>query len=132
LNATGIKYYKANKEVAVFSELQVVAKTVGMVGPLRAALAPLDKKIGSLLYGSVAKGRERRGAIDLLVLSEGLEYAELYAALQSAEARLARPVNPTVMTRAEWRKRIAQPDSFAARVASQPRLFVIGTDDDVA
>ncbi len=129
------KYYKANKKSPVFSELRsLVAKTVGMVGPLRAALAPLEKRIAAaFIYGSVAKGRDRAGSdIDLVVLSEGLEYADLFAALQAAETRLARPVNPTVMTPAEWRKKSAQPDSFAARIVSQPKLFVIGTDDDVA
>ncbi len=33
------------------------------------------------------------------------------------------------MTRAEWRQKRARRDSFAARVAAQPKLFVIGSED---
>src|ERR1051326_1903935 len=45
-----------------------------------------------------------------------------------AGAALARPINPTVMTPREWRAKLAKPDSFVRRVASGPRLLVIGSD----
>jgi hypothetical protein len=69
--------------------------------------------------------------IDLMVLSETLAYSEIFEALQGAEAVLARTVNPTVMTPTVWRERLAREDSFVARIAVQPRLFVIGSDDDL-
>lgn len=62
-------------------------------------------------------------------MSDDLEYTDIYTALQSAEVLLARPVNPTVMTRAEWQQKRARRDSFAARIAVQPKLFVIGNED---
>ena len=40
-------------------------------------------------------------------------------------------VNPSVFTPAEWRLRRAETDSFASRIALQPRIFVIGGDDDL-
>ena len=36
------------------------------------------------------------------------------------------------MTAAQWRTKRARADSFVARVAGQPRVFVIGSDDDLA
>lgn len=138
LEATGLvlvsregnqKYYKANPDSPVYPELHgLVVKTVGVVEPLREALDPFaDRIIAAFVFGSVAKGIERAGSdLDLLVLSDALEYADVYTALQSAEVRLARPVNPTIMTAAEWRRKRAQGDSFAARIAAQPKLFVIG------
>jgi hypothetical protein len=36
------------------------------------------------------------------------------------------------MSFADWRARRAQDGSFAARLAAQPKLFVIGSDDDLA
>jgi hypothetical protein len=45
---------------------------------------------------------------------------------------LAPPVNPSVMSLAEWRLKRAKRDSFAARIAAPPRLFVIGSDVDIA
>jgi len=128
------KYYQAQKDSAVFPELNgLITKTVGIVEPLRVALAPLASRIHvAFVFGSVAKGNERgKSDIDLLVVTDTLAYAEIYAALEVAERTLARTINPTVFTRAEWRRKRARNDSFAARIVKQRRLFVIGSDDAV-
>jgi predicted nucleotidyltransferase len=128
------KYYRANADSPVFAELAgLVRKTVGLVVPLQAALAPLTKKIAAaFVYGSVAKGTDTAASdIDLMVITDKLEYGEVFTALKDAEAALARPVNPNLMTRAEWRRKRAEADSFAARIAAQPRLFVLGSDDEL-
>lgn len=129
------KHYQANRRSPVFEELHgLVVKTVGIVEPLRRALAPKARQIrAAFVYGSVAKGEDKaQSDIDLLVFSDALSYADVFEALQGAEAELARPINPTVMTPAEWRAKRARRNSFAARVESQPRLFVLGTAGDVA
>lgn len=128
------KHYQANRACPVFPELhRLIVKTVGVVAPLKRALAPKAKKIhAAFVYGSVAKRTETaRSDIDLMVVSDVLTYPDLFRTVQSAERVLARSVNPTVMTLAEWRAKRAQPGSFAARVAHGPRLFVIGSDDDL-
>lgn len=128
------KYYQANRDSPIFSELHgLVVKTIGVVEPLRAALGPLAERIAAaFVFGSVAKGNDRATSdLDLLVMADGLDYSDLYTALQAAEQEVARPINPTLMSRAEWRRKRAQPDSFAARVAAQPKLFVIGGEDDL-
>jgi predicted nucleotidyltransferase len=80
----------------------------------------------------VAKGTDRaRSDIDLMVISDSLRYSDLFEALQEAEVVLGRTINPTVMTVAQWRAKRARADSFAARVAGQERVFVIGADDDL-
>lgn len=129
------KYYQANRTSPVFAELRsLIMKTVGLVEPLREALVPKADQIhAAFVYGSVAKGTDKAGSdIDLMVISDELGYADLYEALQSAEEILARPINPNVMSRREWRSKRAEPDAFAARIAAGPRLFVIGSADDVA
>jgi predicted nucleotidyltransferase len=128
------KFYQANPDSPVFAELTgLVRKTVGLVAPIQSALAPLAGEItAAFVYGSVAKGSDHAASdIDLMVLAQGLDYARLYAALQPAEAALARTLNPSLMTPDEWRRKRAQEDSFAARIAAQPKLFVIGSDDDL-
>jgi len=126
------KHYQANTASPVFEELSgLVRKTVGLNVPLVSALEPLaDSIAAAFVYGSVAKGAERPGSdIDLLVIADDLDYAQLYDALPQAEAALGRPVNPTVMTREEWRRKRASADSFVARIAAQPRLFILGDDN---
>lgn len=127
------KYYQANRGSPVFEELHgLVSKTSGLVGPLRAALAPLAGRIrAAFVYGSVAKGTDRAGSdIDVMVVADDLEYAEVFSALQPVESALARTVNPNLMSLAEWRRKRTQA-GFAARIAGQPRLFLLGSDDDL-
>lgn len=128
------KHYQARPDSPVFAELHgLVVKTVGLVEPIRQSLTPLASRImAAFVFGSVAKKTETVASdVDLLVLSDSLDYADLFQALRGAEDVLARPVNPTVLTPGEWRRRRAEPDSFVTRISSQPRLFVIGSDDDL-
>lgn len=129
------KFYQANDRAPVYAELVgLVRKTVGLAGPLQVALAPLAHRIrAAFVYGSVAKGSDHAASdIDLMVIADDLDYAALTAALAAAEESLARPVNPNLMTRSEWRRKRAEAGSFAARIAAQPRVFVIGAEDDLA
>ena len=129
------KHYRANAESPVFPELAgLVRKTVGLAAPLQAALAPLAGHISAaFIYGSIAKGTDTAASdIDLMVIADKLEYDALYKALQAAEAALARTINPNLMTRAEWKRKRADAQSFAARIAGQPRLFVLGSDHELA
>ena len=129
------KHYQASRSSPVFDELnRLIVKTVGLAEPLRQALEPKTKRIrAAFVYGSVSKGSDKAGSdIDLMVISDALTYPDVFEALQAAEAVLARPVNPTVMTSGEWRAKRARKDSFVARVAAQPKLFVIGSDDELA
>ena len=128
------KYYCANRASPVFAEMHgLIVKTSGLVAPLRAALRPLAKRIrAAFVYGSIAKGTDTAASdIDLMVIADGLDYADVYGALQAAEEALGRTVNPNVMSRAEWRRKRGEA-GFVASVAAQPRLFVIGSDDELA
>jgi predicted nucleotidyltransferase len=128
------KHYQARRDSPVFEELHgLVVKTVGIAEPLRQALSPEVAAIRvAFVFGSVAKGTDKAGSdIDLLVISDSLRYPDLFESLQAAESVLARKVNPTVMTTAEWRSKRMRANSFAARVAAQPRVLVIGSDNEL-
>ncbi|MGB7542866.1 MAG: nucleotidyltransferase domain-containing protein, partial [Burkholderiales bacterium] len=90
------KHYQANPKSPLFAELCSIAqKTVGLAEPLRKALGPLAKRIAAaFVYGSVAKRSDTAASdIDLMVVSYSLIYADLYAAMEQATARLGREVN---------------------------------------
>lgn len=128
------KHYQASQDSPVFDDLHgLIVKTVGVAEPLRRALGPRAKAIrAAFVYGSLAKGTDKAGSdIDLMVISQSLTYPDVFKAVQSAEARLGRSVNPTVMTPAQWRAKRSRADTFVAKLAGQPRVFVIGSDDDL-
>jgi predicted nucleotidyltransferase len=128
------KHYQANADSPIFPELcGLVRKTVGLVSPLHAALAPLSAKIAAaFVYGSIAKGTDTAASdIDLMVIADGLDYAALFSALQGTEESLARKVSPNLMSLDHWRRKSGEPDSFAARIAAQPRMFVLGSEHEL-
>jgi predicted nucleotidyltransferase len=128
------KHYRANRESPVFEELRgLLAKTAGLALPLQDALAPLAKQIeAAFVYGSIAKGTDRAGSdVDLMVIARKLPYPKLYEALQPAEVTLGRTINPNLLTPLEWEKKRSDSDSFAGRVASQPKIFLIGSEDEL-
>lgn len=129
------KHYQANATSPVYEELRgLVLKTSGLVDVLRAALQPLAARIETaFVYGSVAKQQDTAGSdIDLMVVSDTLSYADLFAALEEAAEKLGRAVNPTVYSRKELDKRVRSDNAFIKRVWSQPRLQVIGDAHELA
>ena len=143
LEATGLvttsrvgnqKHYQANATSPIYAELaSILAKTVGVAEPLRAALAPLAKKIhAAFVYGSVAKKSDTaRSDIDIMILAEKLSYAGVYAALAATEARLGRTISPTVQSPTEWKKKLAGKNTFTVKVRAQPKIFLIGDEADL-
>ncbi|MBN1458292.1 MAG: nucleotidyltransferase domain-containing protein [Armatimonadetes bacterium] len=128
------KHYQANQQSPVFEELRaLVVKTVGLIEPIREALASLADRIRvAFVYGSQAKGTDNVSSdVDVLIVSEDLTHAEAYAALAKAERVLARAINPTIVSYAEWQERQHERDHFLENVSAGPKLFVLGSQDDL-
>lgn len=127
-------FYQANRDSLIFAEIHsMVLKTIGLAEPLREALAPIQLAIAAaFVFGSIATGTATAESdVDLMILSDTLRYPDLFEALQPAEALLSRRINPTVMSRVEWRQKIADPESFAAQVTNGPTIEVIRARDDL-
>jgi predicted nucleotidyltransferase len=129
------KHYQANPQSPVFAELcGIVQKTVGLAEPLRKVLLPFaDDIAAAFVFGSVAKRSDTAGSdIDLMVVSDSLRYADLFGALEKAATRLGRTVNPSIYTRQELARRIKQKNAFVTRVLAQPKVWLIGNEDELA
>ena len=129
------KRYRANPDSPIHDELAaIVRKTFGLADPLREALAPLAEVIEmAFVYGSVAKGLDTSNSdIDLMLISDSLDYGEVMAALDPLIQQLGRVINPTLYTRAELRKRIEGGNSFVTRMLAQPRIWLMGGEHDLA
>ena len=126
------KHYQANAESPVFAELCAVArKTFALADPLREALAPLAARIeAAFVYGSVAKREDTAASdVDLMVIADKLSYGELLAALEPLTDTIGRRVNPTVLSRREWARRLGARSTFATRLMAQPKIWVVGNED---
>jgi predicted nucleotidyltransferase len=128
------KHYRANPDSPIFAELKsLVHKTIALAEPLKESLEPfLDSNDTAFIYGSVAKGTDTaRSDIDLMVIGNDLDYSSLYSALQDAERKLLRKVNPTFLSRSDWKRKVAERGSFVSKINAQPKIFVFGSAEDV-
>ena len=128
------KHYQANPASPIFEELQgIVRKTFGLADPLRVALGPyIDKIKVAFIYGSIAKGTDTTESdIDLMLISDELTYPDLFTSISELENQLGRQINPTIYTDEDFRYKIASGNNFIIKVIGQPKIFLIGSEDDI-
>jgi predicted nucleotidyltransferase len=128
------KHYRANAASPLFAELEgIIVKTVGLAQPLREALDALAEEIrAAFVYGSVAKREDAATSdIDVMLISDSLTYADVFSALEKASERLGRPINPTILSSKDLTRRLKSDSVFVRRVLSQPKIWLIGGEDDL-
>lgn len=129
-----LTYFVANPNCPIYPELVgLISKTGGIVDVLRSALNPLQGEIDcAFVYGSVARGEEESESdVDLLVIGD-LRMTDLVSRIGKTNALLSRDVNPTRFTPQEFRDRLAAGNHFLQTVVQGPKLFVMGTQDELA
>ncbi|HSV80948.1 MAG TPA: nucleotidyltransferase domain-containing protein [Ramlibacter sp.] len=128
------KHYQANPASPIYEELCGIArKTVGIAEPLRVALAPVKDQIkAAFVFGSVARQTDHAASdIDVMIISESLDYADTILALQPVAEGLGREINPVIYTPKELAKRVKDDSGFVGRVLSQPKVWLFGGEDDL-
>lgn len=126
--------YRANRECPVFAELAgLFRKTTGLVGVLADALRPLrPAPEQALVFGSMARSDENaRSDVDLLLIAE-CTFGDAVKALHPAQAILQREINPLLYTAAEFARRVEAKEGFALDILAKPKLFIIGTEHELA
>ncbi|MDP3700765.1 MAG: transcriptional regulator [Hylemonella sp.] len=130
-----MRQFQANPDSPVFTELVALThKTLGIVPIIRSALESLQTPPkAAWVYGSVARQSDTaRSDIDLMLVGEKLRLGDVLAALEPAQQQLARQINPTCYTPADFARRRAEPGSFVNRVLAQPMLPLIGNANELA
>ena len=129
------KFYQANTHSPVFEELRSIAeKTFGLVDVLRDVLRSQasDRLDIAFIYGSVARGRDTSSSdIDLMVIGS-IAFRELVSILMPVEENMQRPVNPTLYSVDEFRRKLNENNNFVTNVLKSEKLFVMGTANDLA
>jgi predicted nucleotidyltransferase len=124
--------YQANQQCPVFPELAgLLRKTTGAAEILTTALTPLQPAL-ALIFGSVASGTETASSdVDVLIIAD-VGFADVVAATYPAQAELGREINPVVYSVQEFRRRVQEQDAFIQDMVSKPKIFLIGTENDLS
>ena len=125
--------YAANRASPIHAELAgILRKTIGLADVLSDALAPMAPAISAaFVFGSMARASETAGSdVDVMLLGS-LTFGDAVKLLYPAQATLGREINPSVYSADEWRARLKAKDPFIREVLVQPKIFLIGNDDEL-
>lgn len=128
------RHYRANERSPVFEPLrELVLKTAGLADVLREALSPLAPQvIAAFVFGSMASREGGASSdVDLLVVSDTLTFADLFASLETAARQLGREINPSVYSQLELTTLRRKKNAFIERVMEQPKIWICGDDDAI-
>ena len=126
-------HYQANQSSPVFGELKSLAvKTVGVADVLRDALAEFADRITvAFVHGSVARGTETSDSdVDLVVVGK-VSFGEVTTALQTAQTKIGREVNPTVYPVREFRSKLRAAHHFVTSLMDTPKIYIVGDDSEL-
>ena len=125
-------YFKANTQHPLYPDIcSLVSKTVGIQEVLRASLADLDIQF-AFVFGSTAAGTQTpESDIDLFIIGN-TTLRILSQHLNSASNQLNREINLNTMTLSEFTQRIQNNDHFVTRIMTDPKLMIIGQEDDLS
>ncbi|WP_175821996.1 nucleotidyltransferase domain-containing protein [Burkholderia sp. BCC0419] len=126
--------YRANRSCPIYEELaSIMRKTSGMGDVLAEALLPCAEQIvAAFVFGSVARGQETADSdVDVMVIGS-VGFAAVVGMLYDAQATLGRDINPQVLSPDEFRAGVDRQDAFLRDVLGKPKIFLIGSDDDLA
>jgi DNA-binding transcriptional ArsR family regulator len=125
-------YYRANRDHPLFSDIHnLVVKTSGLVDILREAVDKEGVKI-AFVFGSIAGNQADAGSdVDLMVIGDvGLR--TLSGWLTGISDKIEREVNPHVLSEEEFARKKQSKDHFLFNVLSSPKLFIRGSEDELA
>jgi predicted nucleotidyltransferase len=124
-------YYEANRSHPLYQDIHhMVLKTVGLVDLLKESLGTTGIQC-AFVFGSIAQGTAKAESdIDLMVVgSIGLR--KLSSRISGVGNLVGREINPHVFTPGEYRDRVQRKEHFVTNVMESPRLFVVGSADDL-
>jgi DNA-binding transcriptional ArsR family regulator len=117
-----LKYFKANKDSPLFSELKnLITKSLGLPGALKAVLRASGAK-AAFLYGPYAEGDDIN-TVDLFVIGA---MASLTRELKDIEKRFDRKINCTIIDEGEYKLKKKKGDANLKKILSGKRIALIG------
>ena len=126
-------YYRANTAHPVYPEIRaLVLKTSGLADVIVNALGNETGIRVAFVFGSFARQEEKAGSdVDLMVVGD-IGLRKLTGLLMDVSGKIGREINPHVFSEKEFVKRKKDQDHFLNQVLEAPKIFIIGTENELA
>ena len=124
-------YYRANSDHPLFPEIRnLVLKTAGLVEVIKSALDREGIEV-AFIFGSLARSKERAESdVELMVIGT-IGLRSLSSRLAGVSEQIGREINPHVLSIEEFRRRKQNGNHFLSNVIASPKLFIIGSENDL-
>jgi predicted nucleotidyltransferase len=125
-------YYRANTAHPVYPEIRsLVLKTSGLADVIVNALGNETGIRVAFVFGSFARQEEKAGSdVDLMVVGD-IGLRKLTGLLMDVSGKIGREINPHVFSEKEFVKRNKDQDHFLKQVLEAPKIFIIGTENEL-
>jgi len=126
-------YYRANNAHPLYPEIRaLVLKTSGLADVIVNALGNETDIRVAFVFGSFARQEEKASSdVDLMVVGD-IGLRKLTGLLMDVAGKIGREINPHVFSEKEFVKRKKDQDHFLNQVLEAPKIFIIGTENELA
>ncbi|MDO8723037.1 MAG: nucleotidyltransferase domain-containing protein [Syntrophales bacterium] len=124
--------YRANIAHPLYPDIRgLVLKTSGLADVIKNALTNEKGIKVAFVFGSLARQEDTATSdVDLMVIGNvGLR--KLSGLLMDVAGKIGREINPHVFTEKEFVKREKEQDHFLNQVLESPKIFIIGTENEL-
>lgn len=122
------RFFQANTLHPLYPEIRaIIAKTAGVSGMLAELVNGLKDVKMALLYGSFAKGMERKDSdVDLLIVGKPQAERELMREIPRYEKKLRREINYKLYSEKEYIEKRKRHEPFLEEVLSDRNIVLKG------
>lgn len=132
-NVGNIKLFSLNKKSPIYEELKnIYYKTEGVIKYVRDVVTKINGIKTAFVYGSFAKGDERKDSdVDLFLIGDDIDDDSLISAINEIERELFKEINYTSYSENEYKKEKSKKGSFVAEVVKGKKVFIKGGEDEL-
>jgi len=125
-------YYRANTAHPLYPEIRaLVLKTSGLADVIVNALGNKTDIRVSFVFGSFARQEEKASSdVDLMVIGD-IGLRKLTGLLMDVSGKIGREINPHVFSEKEFLKRKKDQDHFLSQVLESPKIFIVGSENEL-
>lgn len=126
-----VKFYSLNRAYCLYKELKkIIFKTEGIQGSLKDLVAQYEGIFFAFIYGSYAKGKEKKMSDVDLVLVGKFPQDKFISRIRNLESRLNREINFTFYTKEEFNKERKKEGGFLNIILKDKIIILKGKLND--
>ena len=126
-----LKLYKLNPSYLLYEDIKnIVRKTIGVEGALKAIFSDNNDISFAFIYGSFAEGKEKTlSDIDIIVIGT-VKPIKIRSSLFEYQSKIGREINSIVYSEDEFLNKLKNKNHFVSGLIDRRKIFLKGEEDE--